>query len=95
MSRLQFFENCCVTSSVGHLLLKLNRSLVSGTVIYNVLNKVDFTFTESPEKQKLALLLNPSLLWSFNNEEQENLSLDQLRTALVTEHSKELLQVTG
>ncbi|CAH3157465.1 unnamed protein product [Porites evermanni] len=95
LSRLQFFENCCVTSSVGHLLLKLNRSLVSGTVIYNVLNKVDFTFTESPEKQKLTFLLNPSLLWSLNSKEQENLSLDQLRTALVTEHSKELLQVTG
>ena len=56
---------------------------------------MDFTFTESPEKQKLALLLNPSLLWSFNSEKQENLSLDQLRTALVTEHSKELLQVSG
>ena len=75
--------------------MKLNRSLVSGTVIYNVLNKVDFTFTESPEKPKLTFLLNPSLLWSLNSEEQENLSLDQLRTALVTEHSKELLQVTG
>ena len=76
-------------------MLKLNRSLVSGTVIYNVLNKVDFTFTESPEKPKLTFLLNPSLLWSLNSEEQENLSLDQLRTVLVTEHSKELLQVTG
>lgn len=75
--------------------MKLNRSLVSGTVIYNVLNKVDFTFTESPEKPKLTFLLNPSLLWSLNSEEQENLSLDQLRTVLVTEHSKELLQVTG
>ena len=75
--------------------MKLNRSLVSGTVIYNVLNKVDFTFTESPEKPKLTFLLNPSLLWSLNSEEQENLSLDQLRTVLVYEHSKELLQVTG
>ena len=78
----------------GHLLLNLNKSLVTSSVIYNVMHKVD-QFDKSSDKQSLIVLLNPSFLWSSLGEEQENLNLDQLRTILVCEHSKELLQVNG
>lgn len=52
-------------------------------------------FDKSSDKQSLSILLNPSFLWSSLGEEQENLNLDQLRTVLVCEHSKELLQANG
>ena len=74
--------------------MKLNKSLVTSSVIHNVMHQVD-QFDKSSDKQSLSILLNPSFLWSSLGEEQENLNLDQLRTVLVCEHSKELLQANG
>ena len=41
------------------------------------------------------MLLNPSILLSSHDGDQDHLNLDQLRTVLICEHTKELLDANG
>ena len=93
LSTIKFLKHCQLTSG-GHLLLTLNKPVVTNAVIYNVLSKGD-QFGKLSEENSQSVLLNPSLFWSSCAGDQENFNLDQLRTLLVCEHTKELLQANG
>ena len=82
-------QHCQLTSG-GHLLLTLKKADVTRTVLYNVISKADQYGTSNGETSQ-SVLLNPSVLLSSHDKDQGHLSLDHLRTALICEHTKQLL----
>ena len=91
--KIQFIKHCQLTSG-GHLLLTLNKILVTSAVVNDVVKKGD-QFGKSTEENSQSVCLNPALFWRSYGRDQENLNLDQLRTLLVCEHAQELLQANG
>jgi len=94
VSTIKLVKNCQLTRN-GHLLLSLNKSAVTSAVVYNITSK-ESQNGKSSEGNAQCILLNPAMFWSCCKEKvQENLNLHQLRTFLVCEHIKELLQANG
>lgn len=89
MSTIQFVQHCQLTSG-GHLLLTLKKSDVTRAVLYNVICKTD-QYGKSSGENSQGVLLNPSVLLSSHDWDQDHLNLDHLRTALICEHTKQLL----
>ena len=76
--------------SGGHLLLTLKKADVTKAVLHNVISKAD-QYGKSSGENSQGVLLNASLLSNSHDKDQGYLSLDHLRTALICEHSKQLL----
>lgn len=91
MSKVQFVRQCCVTSG-GNLLLSLNKADVTSAVFNNIIKETD-QYGQSSKQIHQCVLLNPSL--SVHVEDEGHLNLDQLRTILICEHIKELLNANG
>ena len=87
MSTVEFVKQCQVTSG-GHLLLSLNKPDVTSAIFNNVIIKTE-QYGKSSGQISQCLLLNPSI--SLSSQEEDHLNLDQLRTILICEHTKELL----
>ena len=81
-------------ASNGHLLLKLDKTLVSRAVVKTVVNKGNQFGAVSAENSASAMM-NFSLFWTSYGGDQRNLNLDQMRTVLVGEHAQKLLQANG
>ncbi|KAJ7377626.1 DALR anticodon-binding domain-containing protein 3 [Desmophyllum pertusum] len=94
VSTIQFVRHCQLTSG-GHVLLTLKRADVTSTVLNNVMSKTDQYGKSSGGLDAQCVLLNPSVLLSSHDGDQDHLNLDQLRTVLICEHSKELLDANG
>lgn len=76
--------------SGGHLLLTLKKADVSRAVLHNVISNAD-QYGKSSGENSQGVLLNASVLSSSHDKDQNQLSLDHLRTALICEHTKQLL----
>ena len=76
--------------SGGHLLLTLKKADVTRAVLHNVISKAD-QYGKSSGENSQGVLLNASVLSSSHDKDQDHLSLDHLRTALICEHTKQLL----
>lgn len=81
-------------ASRGHLLLKLDKAVVSRAVVKTVVNKGNQFGTVSAENSASAMM-NFSLFWTSYGRDQENLNLDQMRTVLVGQHAQRLLHANG
>ena len=88
ISTIQFVQLCQLTSG-GHLLLTLKKVDVTRVVLHNVISKADQYGKSIGETQDVPL--NPSVLLRSHDKDQDHLSLEHLRTALICEHTKELL----
>lgn len=89
---IQFIKHCEWTNG-GHLLLMLNRIIVTRTIVNKIVSNAD-QFGKSAG-ENASVLLNPSLSWMSDRVDQKNINLDQLRTLLVCDHAMELLRSTG
>ena len=76
--------------SGDHLLLTLKKADVTRAVLHNVISKAD-QYGKSSGENSQGVLLNASMLSSSHDKDQDYLSLDHLRTALICEHTKQLL----
>ena len=76
--------------SGGHLLLTLKKADVTRAVLHNVMSKGD-QYGKSSGENSQDMLLNASVLSSSHDRDHHHLSLDHLRTALICEHTKQLL----
>ena len=76
--------------SGDHLLLTLKKADVTRAVLHNVISKAD-QYGKSSGENSQGVLLNASMLSSSHDKDQDHLSLDHLRTALICEHTKQLL----
>lgn len=90
---IQFIKHCEWTTG-GHLLLMLNRIIVTRTIVYKIVSSAD-QFGKSAGENPTSVLSNPSLSLMSNREDQKNINLDQLRTLLACDHAMELLRSTG
>ncbi|KAL9959243.1 hypothetical protein ACROYT_G032550 [Oculina patagonica] len=93
ISTVQFVKHCQLTSA-GHLLLSLKKAEVMRAVLKNVVSKTD-QYGRSTGENAQSVLLNPSILLRSHDGDQDHLNLDQLRTVLICEHTKELLEANS
>ena len=91
--KIKFIKHCELASN-GHLLLKLDKTLVSRAVVKTVVNKGN-QFGAVSTENSASVIMNFSLFWTSYGGDQENLNLDQMRTVLVGEHAQKLLQANG
>ena len=76
--------------SGGHLLLTLKKADVTRAILHSVISRAD-QYGKSIGEISQRVLLNASLLSSSHDNDQDHSSLDHLRTALISEHTKQLL----
>ena len=84
----------CVITDAGHLILNLQRAGVTRDVICNVMTKGDW-YGRVTNGSSGNVLLNPVLALESQNHCWESLKLDNLRTFLLCDHSKELFEARG
>jgi len=77
-------------TSGGHLLLILKKADVTRAAVHNVISKAE-QYGRSVGENSQGVLLNSSVLSSSHDKGQDHLSLDHLRTALICEHTIQLL----
>ncbi len=90
ISTVQFVKHCQLTSA-GHLLLSLKKAEVMRAVLNKVMSETD-QYGKSTGENAQSVLLNPSILPRSRDGDEDQLNLDQLRTVLICEHTKELLE---
>ncbi|XP_022801193.1 DALR anticodon-binding domain-containing protein 3-like isoform X1 [Stylophora pistillata] len=91
VTKVQFVRQCCVTSG-GHLLLSLYKSDLTSAVFNNIVKQTD-QYGQSSKQTSQSVLLNPSM--SVRVDDEGHLNLDQMRTVLICEHIKELLNANS
>lgn len=89
-----FVEHCSVTGPAGHLTFYLNRRHVVQEVLNRIMDeRENYGRPENP--MSLHVLLHDTVMVNNSEECCEHLSLNQLRTTLLTEHVKETMKWNG